>query len=169
MIKSNNKTKQKQKQTNKQATKKKKKKKKKYTNVNHLQSCHLSLILQETSQKLTNLQFGDTNLTISLIGETFLSNMLSVILQISMISGCKCWQPSSSHVLIFEASLFRDVFGLFITASLPKQGFFPGGELGGPPIRRKFCQFPPHPTLVPVFGPRLFPPSRGSFLKIWKI
>ena len=36
------------------------------------------------------------------------------------------------------------------------QGFFPGGT-GGPPIRRKFCQSP-HPTLVPVFGPRLVPP-----------
>ena len=48
--------------------------------------------------------------------------------------------------------------------------FFPGVGLGGPPIRRKFCQFPPpHLTLVPVFGPRLVPPSRGSSPKIWKI
>ena len=39
------------------------------------------------------------------------------------------------------------------------QGFFPGGDWGGPPIRRKFCQSPPHPTLVPVFGPRLVPPQ----------
>ena len=39
-----------------------------------------------------------------------------------------------------------------------KPGFFPWGA-GGPPIRRKFCQFPPS-TLVPVFGPRLVPPQR---------
>ena len=45
--------------------------------------------------------------------------------------------------------------------------FFPGGGLEGP-IRRTFCQSL-HPTLVPVFGPRLLPPSQGSSPKIWKI
>ena len=43
--------------------------------------------------------------------------------------------------------------------------FFWGGL--GVPIRQKFCQSP-HPTLVPIFWPRLVPPSRGSSLKIWK-
>ena len=40
------------------------------------------------------------------------------------------------------------------------QGFFLG-ENGGPPppIRRKFCQFPPpHPTLLPVFWTKACPP-----------
>ena len=38
------------------------------------------------------------------------------------------------------------------------QGFFPGGGLGGPPHPAKILPIPPHPTLVPVFGPRLVPP-----------
>ena len=42
--------------------------------------------------------------------------------------------------------------------STGNQGLFPGGT-GGSPHRRKFCQSPPHPTLVPIFGPRLVPPA----------
>ena len=52
----------------------------------------------------------------------------------------------------------------YITTQTSPRVFFPGGT-GVPPIRRKFCQSP-HPTLVPVFGPRLVPPSRGSSPKI---
>ena len=37
------------------------------------------------------------------------------------------------------------------------QGFFLGGGLGGPPSSENFAN-PPHPTLVPVFGPRSCPP-----------
>ena len=36
--------------------------------------------------------------------------------------------------------------------------FFPGGGLGGSPHPEKILPIPPHPTLVPVFGPRLVPP-----------
>ena len=36
------------------------------------------------------------------------------------------------------------------------QGFFPGG-MGVPLAGENFVN-PPHPTLVPVFGPRLVPP-----------
>ena len=36
------------------------------------------------------------------------------------------------------------------------QGFFPGG---GPPHPAKILPIPSHPTLVPVFGPRLVPPQ----------
>ena len=36
-------------------------------------------------------------------------------------------------------------------------GFFFLGW-GGPPIWQKFCQSPLHPTLIPIFGPRLVPP-----------
>ena len=47
-------------------------------------------------------------------------------------------------------------------------GFFPGG-LGVPPIQRKFCQSPPpHPTLVPIFGPRLVPPAEVRPRKVEK-
>ena len=41
----------------------------------------------------------------------------------------------------------------------PGPGFFPGGGTGGvPPSSENFANPPPHPTLVPVFGPRLVPP-----------
>ena len=36
--------------------------------------------------------------------------------------------------------------------------FFPGGTGGVPPSGENFAN-PPHPTLVPVFGPRLVPPQ----------
>ena len=46
-------------------------------------------------------------------------------------------------------------------------GFFSWGGTGGsPPSGENFANPPPHPTLVPVFGPRLVPPSRGSSPKI---
>ena len=40
---------------------------------------------------------------------------------------------------------------------------------GGPPIQQKFCQLPPPSDTVPIFGPRLVPPSWGSSPKIWQI
>ena len=68
-------------------------------------------------------------------------------------------------LLISNSLLSFRTWGLNWLTILRIAGFFPGG---GSPIRRKFCQSP-HPTLVPVFGPRLVPPSRGSSPKMWKI
>ena len=79
--------------------------------------------------------------------------------------------PQTSHFIphtkICKDTIFKIRLGGKITLiDVTQQGFFPGVGLGGPPIRRKFCQSP-HLTLVPVFGPRLVPPpSRGSSPKI---
>ena len=67
------------------------------------------------------------------------------------------------HILIHRVMPFYDIHKRVSCTGF----FFPGGT-GGPPIWRKFCQSP-HPTLVPVFGPRLVPPpSRGSSPKFEK-
>ena len=48
------------------------------------------------------------------------------------------------------------------------QGFFSWGT-GGSLHPAKILPIPSHPTLVPIFGPRFVPPSRGSSPKIWII
>ena len=44
-----------------------------------------------------------------------------------------------------------------VVVEVKQAGFFPGGW-GSPHLAKKLST-PPHPTLVPVFGPRLVPPS----------
>ena len=39
-----------------------------------------------------------------------------------------------------------------------------GGGWGVPPSGKNFANPPPHPTLVPVFGPRLVPPPQPRFV-----
>ena len=75
-------------------------------------------------------------------------------------------QPWTTNIM-YKLQPFPVIVGC-LTDTTNTPGFFSWGGLGGPPIRQKFCQSP-HPTLVPVFGPRLVPPSRRSSPKIWKI
>ena len=59
----------------------------------------------------------------------------------------------------FIARLY--VHNRFLTMSIVPAhipGFFLGGGPGGPPHLAKMLPIPPHPTLVPIFGPRLVPP-----------
>ena len=74
------------------------------------------------------------------------------------------------HIFKSHPEIFFRPDNYVCTSPMHRVFFLGGGGgwgTGGPPIRRKFCQSP-HLTLVPVFGPRLVPPSRGSSPKIRK-
>ena len=71
------------------------------------------------------------------------------------------WPISTRHswiwVLMYCLEIIHTKLNvIFISVLATQPGIFPRGT-GGPPIWWKFCQSP-HPTLVPVFGPRLVPP-----------
>ena len=62
---------------------------------------------------------------------------------------------SQWYYFIMSTEWLTLIINYMIYHQCQHQSFFLGGT-GGPPIRWKFCQSP-HPTPVPVFGPRLVP------------
>ena len=56
-----------------------------------------------------------------------------------------------------------------LTTHQSLQGFFPGGDWGGPPIRQKFCQSPPIWHLSPFLDQGLSPPAEVRPRKFEKL
>ena len=83
---------------------------------------------------------------------------------IHQIHNSKLTSPAKSPLLVCCITS-----GFMLHLFLAPRVFFLGGGLGGPPIRQKFCQFPPIWHLSPFLDQGLSPPSRGSSPKIWKI